>query len=49
MPEDYSFTDGAKEPSYGGISEKWTSAYQMDCCVTRVRFTDGTVYPRSAL
>jgi len=43
MPEDYNFTDGSKEPSLG--SPKWGQVYQVDCSVTQVRFTDGTVYP----
>jgi len=44
MPEDYKFTDGAKEPLAGGVANEWSGVYEIDCYVSRVRFSDGTIY-----
>lgn len=44
MPQDYPFTDGAKEPSYGNMINEWRSVYEVDCSVTRVRFSDGSTW-----
>jgi hypothetical protein len=50
MGEDYKFTDGAKEPLMGGMGsagkwQEWTSVYSVTCVASRIRFSDGSVWP----
>jgi hypothetical protein len=50
MGENYKFTDGAKEPLGGGMSsagkwQEWEDVYSVTCTASRIRFSDGSVWP----
>lgn len=50
MGEDYKFTDGAKEPLGGGMGsagkwQEWEDVYSVTCTASRIRFSDGSVWP----